>query len=93
MTEKARRMTEVEWRLLDNLSKFWGAFCDADHFDGSDTFAERMEAAGYIHLRPVKRSDLDAAFAADRGIERGGNLWELTKKGRSALAYGEEPKR
>lgn len=84
MTEKKR--TEAEWRDLEALRKNWGAFCDADPFEGADTFIERMEGRGYIRLRKVTKADLSESFAAERGIEKGGNLWELTKKGRAALS-------
>lgn len=85
---KERRMTETEWRDVDDLRKHWGAFCDCDHFNGADTFIERMEAAGYARLRPVRKADLQTSFAAERGIESGGNLWELTRKGELALTGG-----
>jgi hypothetical protein len=79
-------MTEVEWRDLDDLFKHWLAFCDADPFDGSDTFAERMEARGWIRLRSVRKSDIqNDPFAAERGIITGGNLWDLTRKGHAAF--------
>lgn len=75
----------AEWRAQEDLRKHWGAFCDADPFEGSDGFAERMEAAGYAHLRAVTKDDLQESFASERGIERGGNLWELTTKGHAAM--------
>jgi hypothetical protein len=83
MTEK--RYTEAEWRAIDDLRKNWASFCDADPFHGAADFAERMEAAGFIRLRRVTRADLEQAFAADLGIERGGCVWDLTAKGRRAL--------
>lgn len=86
MTE--RRLTEAQWRSLDDLRKHWGAFCDADPFDGADTFIERMERAGYARLRSVRKADLEQSFAAERGIEPGGNIWELTAKGRKAIDDG-----
>ncbi len=79
MAEK--RYTESEWRDIDDLRKHWHAFCDADPFEGSDTFTERMEARGYIRLRRVTKADLAESFAAERGIEPGGNVWILTAKG------------
>ena len=85
-------MTEAQWRNLDDLRKYWGVFCDADPVP--DGFIERMESAGYARLRPVKKADLAESFAAERGIEQGGQLWELTKKGHNAIAAdAEEPKR
>lgn len=80
-----KRLSEAQWRTLDDLRRNWGAFCDCDPFHGADTFTDRMEAEGYIRLRPVRKADLEESFAAERGIERGGNLWELTAKGRKAL--------
>lgn len=81
-----RRLTESEWRDLDDLRKHWHAFCDADPFEGADTFIERMDARGYVHLRRVTKADINNdSFAAERGIELGGNLWELTAKGRKAI--------
>lgn len=77
--------TEAEWRDREDLRKHWGAFCDADPFDGADTFTERMEARGFIQLRPVRKADLEQSFAAERGIEPGGSLWELTKAGHAVL--------
>ena len=47
---------------------------------------ESLEAAGLVVWRKVKRSDLDEPFAADRGIEKGGMLCELTTKGRAFWA-------
>jgi hypothetical protein len=80
-------------RDREDLRKHWHDFCDADPFEGGDTFAERMEARGFIRLRPVKKADLEQAFAAERGIEPGGMLWELTKIGEllmeTATADGE----
>lgn len=78
------RFTEAEWHNRDDLRKHWQTFCDADPFEGADTFTDRMEAAGFIHIRAVRRADLEESFAA----ERGGNLWELTKKGRAVIADG-----
>lgn len=69
----------------EDLRIYWLYFGDADPFDGCDTFAERMETAGYIHLVPVTAEALEDPFAADRGIEPGGMMWELTEEGRKAM--------
>jgi hypothetical protein len=69
----------------DDLRKHWSAFCDCDPFFGSDTFLERMEAAGYIELIPVDDDALQDSFAAERGIEPGGMMWSLTSTGSRAL--------
>lgn len=79
--EQTTRLTEAEWQDRELLRKHWGAFCDADPVPIPD-FIERMEAAGFVSIRPVRRRDLEASFAAERGIEAGGMLWELTRKGR-----------
>jgi hypothetical protein len=80
---RERRFTEKQWRDLDFLRAHWGAFCDAD--PTPDDFIDRMEAAGYARLRSVKRADLEGSFASERGIYAGGQIWELTAKGRAAL--------
>lgn len=81
------RMTEDEWRALDDLRLHWGPFCDADPFPGADTFIDRMETAGYARLRSVKKTDIENdGFATERGIHPGGQIWVLTPKGQRALA-------
>ena len=69
----------------DMLRQHWAAFCDADLVPGD--FIDRMEAAGFVALREVRKRDIEASsFAHERGIELGGMLWELTKKG--SAVYG-----
>jgi hypothetical protein len=70
------------------LRAFWDAFCDCDA--RPEDFEERMEAAGLIHLRSVTDEDLDDAFAYERGIEPGCNVWDLTEAGRASLSKGIE---
>lgn len=79
------KQTKAEWRALDDFRRHWHAFCDCDPFEGSDTFVERMEASGLIKLRRVTRHDLESAFADERGIVRGGYVWDTTCEGRAAL--------
>ena len=87
---RKRKLTKKQWQACDDLRKYWSAFCDAD--PTPDNFIDRMETAGFVRLRKVCRSDLDEAFAAERGVEKGGLLWELTKSGRASLflARGEK---
>lgn len=68
------------------LQKNFSSFCDADVFPGSDTFADAMEAAGFIELVPVTKEALEDSFAAERGIEPGGMMYRLTDAGRAALS-------
>jgi DNA modification methylase len=79
--------SEEDQRARDDLRQHWNAFCDADSipFDHDD-FLDRLEKHGLIELRGVTDDDLNDAFAAERGIERGGSLWDLTEKGRAALS-------
>ena len=70
----------------DLLRSNWVSFCDADAFPGIDTFADAMEAAGYIELVPVTKEALEDSFAAERGIEPGGMMYRLTEAGRAAIA-------
>lgn len=81
------RMTEAEWRTLNDFRKYWHAFsqCDLIPIDGDD-FTDRLEAAGYIELAKVtKRVLAETSFADELGFELGGNYWKLTKKGLAAL--------
>lgn len=81
------KMTEAQWQARHDLRQHWHAFCDCDPFPGREDFAERMDAAGLIGLRSVTKRDLEEdPFAAERGIEKGGLLWDLTAAGRRALA-------
>lgn len=72
-------------RAEEDLRSHWNDFCDCDYFDGVDTFPERMEAAGLIKLVLVTREALEDAFALERGIVSGGQMWQLTDGGRSAM--------
>lgn len=87
---REKRHTESEWRAIDDLRKHWHDFCDCNPFNGSADFAERMEAAGLVRIRKVTRDDLRQSFAAELGIEPGGMVWDLTKKGRAALEAAEK---
>lgn len=82
------KMTEAEWRNLEDLRKHWNDYCDSDPFEGSDTFIERMEQQGYAELVPVTEEALNESFAAERGIEPGGVMWQLTDAGRAAITKG-----
>lgn len=80
------RYTESEWAVITELRKNWAAFCDADPFDGADTFIERMEAAGFIDIRTATKRDVEAtSFPEELGIVAGQPIWVLTKKGHAAL--------
>lgn len=68
-----------------DLALHWIDFCHCDRFDGIDTFAERMEAAGLIYLDEVEADDLDDPFASELGIEPGGKVWRLTDEGQRIL--------
>lgn len=78
-TRKALRLTEAEWRDREMLRAHWDAFSQADPVP--EDFINRMEAAGFAAIRPVRKRDLEESFAAERGIEPDGMLWELTRKG------------
>ncbi len=79
-------LSEREWQARHWLREHWNAFCDADIIPvDRDEFTERLEEFDLIHFRKVRKVDLDISFAAERGIEMGGYLWELSSKGRSVL--------
>ena len=68
------------------LRALWMVFCDADPVPPG--FIEELETAGFARLVPVSKDALEDSFAAERGIEPGGFMWELTPAGRSALTEG-----
>lgn len=59
----------------------WNAFSDADHADCPIDFLDNAEEAGLIELVPVDADALDDPFAWERGIERGGMMFQLTAAG------------
>ncbi len=71
------------------LAKHWDDFCDGDRRDIPDGFEDRMIDAGLVDFREVEASDLDNAFAHERGIEEGGMIYVLTKQGRAMIAAAE----
>lgn len=74
-----------------DLIEHWNNFCDCDPFEGSDTFAERMENAGYIEFVPVTSEALQSAFSAERGIEPGGMMYQLTQAGQVVMDNPSHP--
>lgn len=72
-----------ELREAFELVKYWADFCDCDAVPPD--FADRMEAAGYIELRSVTKDDLEEPFAAEKGIEPDGSVWQLTTNGRAVI--------
>lgn len=84
-SEFVRRARSPFDKATMDLCANWGRFCDADPFEGADTFADRMEAAGLIELVPVDDEALEQSFAAERGIEPGGTMWVLTDIGQQAV--------
>lgn len=71
-------------QLHRDLTVNWDAFCEADplpDWRDQESFPERLEAAGYAEIVAVDRDALESAFAAERGIYRGGSMWQLTPLG------------
>lgn len=78
----------AEW-----LKLHWNTFCDADEIPvGRDRFLNELEEAGLIELREVVDEDLEDAFAFERGIEKGGNIWVLTENGHALIAQSKATK-
>lgn len=82
-------LPEIMAKRAKLLREHYASFCAADPFPGSDVFADRMEAAGFIELVPVAKDALEDAFAAERGIEKGGMMYRLTDAGRAAFTASE----
>lgn len=83
-------LTEKEWRAREDLRRYWDEFCDGDPVP--DDFIETMESAGFATIRSVTRDDLQSDFAAERGIYKGGSVWDLTPKGRAVITSVEAAK-
>lgn len=82
----ADKTLAAEW-----LRQHWNTFCDCDPIPmGRDRFLKELEDAGLVELREVVDEDLDEAFAFERGIEKGGNIWVLTASGRALIAAAQE---
>ena len=80
--ERDAARAEVE-RMRGIVDALWGARCDADPLQ--DVLDNLMEKHGYATWRDVTADDVEAPFAAERGIFLGGSLLELTPEGRAAL--------
>lgn len=82
-----KRMTEEQWRTIDELRRYWSAICDCDVVPiDTDEFKDRAERLGYLRWRAATQRDVDQTpFASEVGIVRGDMLWDLTAKGRKAL--------
>ena len=86
------RLTESEWLARQDLRKNWAAFCDADAFEGSEDFADRMEAAGLVELKWLDEGeaqatiDADPFWAAKFGDQMPSSVYVLTDDGRTALS-------
>jgi len=81
-------LTEAEWLLRAELRSDWAPFCNADYEEMQGdraTFDERMEAAGFIELVAVSDEALQDSFAYERGIRKGGMMWQLTAAGKAIL--------
>jgi hypothetical protein len=65
----------------DRFAEIWMAFCAGDKHLVPDGFEEEAEKLSLIQLRKVKKSDLQESFAEERGITKGGWIWELTPIG------------
>ena len=95
MIAEETRYTEDEWRARADLRKNWAAFCDADAFEGSADFADRMEAAGLIELQWLDEGearatvDADPFWATKYGDELPSSVYVLTDAGRAALTNRE----
>lgn len=44
-------------------------------------FTDNAEKLGLIEIVPVTKRALESSFAAERGIEPGGFMWQLTQRG------------
>lgn len=85
LVKLARECIRLREAAAHDLREYWALFCSGDWFPGCDTFAERMETAGFAECAPVDSDALKEAFAADRGLEPDGMMWQLTEAGHAVL--------
>jgi len=84
------KLTEQEWRTLEEFRRDWPAFCDADTV--APDFVDRMEAAGYVeaewlNTKQAKRVvEEDGFWEAKYGSELPSMIYVLTDAGRAALS-------
>ena len=69
----------------DQFADMWDDYTEADWrlVDDPTSFLEKCETAGLAECVPVDDSALAESFAAERGIEPGGMMWQLTADGRA----------
>ena len=97
LEQELTKLTELEWRTLEEFRRDWPRFCDADPV--APDFDERMEAAGYIELQGLSSKEAkrvvnsDGFWAAKYGCDLPTSIWVLTPAGIEALsrANGEQP--
>lgn len=79
------KLTEAEWRLVEEFRRDWPRFCDADTV--APDFEDRMEAAGYIELVPASGTEMeDDMFWAEKfGPDKPTLVWSITEAGRLVL--------
>ena len=86
MSEADTKTREKLSELGAMLRRHWHSFCDADPLPMSqDEFTDPLEEAGLIEFVAVTKAALQEPFAAERGIEKGGMMWQLTKAGHTAF--------
>lgn len=66
--------------MKDVFAEEWERFCDADPTEDPD-FIDHALDAGLVTFKRVNKEALQEAFAAERGIIPGGEMYVLTKKG------------
>lgn len=79
MTEQTAAIPYSELSPEQKIRAFWAPFCDADPVPAP--FIDDMEAAGLARLTRVTKDALQDSFAEERGIVKGGMMWQLTAKG------------
>lgn len=69
--------------VKDQFADIWDDFSDSDyHLDYDvDEFLAKAEGSGLIECVPVTCEALDDPFAAERGIQPNGMMWQLTAAG------------
>jgi hypothetical protein len=68
---------------MEDFAAEWDRFTDCEPTK-DPYFLEKAEKEGLAELVPVTKCALQDPFAYERGIEKGGMMWQLTPSGLTA---------
>ena len=75
----------VDAFMRDMFADMWDDFTECEYrlIEDVDVFLESAEVLGLAEFIPVDDDALRDPFASERGLEKGGIMWSLTKAGQT----------